>query len=42
MLDSKKCLIMLGDYLTILVDCSDTDRHLSRRGCQEASDNCLW
>jgi hypothetical protein len=35
-------LVMLGDCLTILLDCSDPDHRLSRRWCQEASNDRLW
>jgi hypothetical protein len=42
MLDCAECLIMLGDYWTILVDCSDAGRRLSRRWRQEASSDRLW
>jgi hypothetical protein len=37
-----ECLDMLGDYLTILIDCSDAGRRLSGRWCQEASSDRLW
>ena len=42
MLDCSECLFMLGDFLTILIDCSDADRRLSRRWCQEATSDRLW